>query len=78
MSGTAIIDVLGQCRTHTDCQLYLSSEDHVMFNIAGERLLTFDREGYVIEKNLSLYKEPIEILKESPVFNDNKFMVIRR
>ena len=56
MPGTAIIDVLGQMRTHNDCQLYLANEDQIMFNIEGERPLTFDKEGYVIEKNLSLYK----------------------
>ena len=79
MPGTAIIDVLGQMRTHADCQLYLSAEEQrIMFNIEDQRLLTFDNEGYVVEKNLSLYKEPIKILKESPVFNENKFLVIQR
>ena len=79
MPGSAIIDVLGQMRTHADCQLYLSGEDQqIMFHIEDQRLLTFDNEGYVKEKNLGLYKEPIKILKESPVFDDNKFLVIRR
>ena len=51
MPGVSIIDVIGQMRIEEDCSMYFANDDHVMVSLNQERILTFDREGYVIEKN---------------------------
>ena len=46
-------------------------------NIANERTLTFDKEGYIVKKDFPLYEQPHKIKTESPIFADNKFFVIK-
>ena len=46
-------------------RMYFASEDLVMVSLNNERILTFDNDGYVIEKDFKLYTEPHKILLES-------------
>jgi hypothetical protein len=63
-------------RTDADCRMHFASENHVMVNIANERILTFDKEGYVIAKKFDIYEKPLKILRESPMIEGVKFLVV--
>ena len=75
--GSSIIDVLGQSRTDYECKMYFANDDHVLVNIANEKALTFDREGYIIKSDFPIYAKKHKIKAESIFFNKNKFFVIR-
>lgn len=71
LPGTSIIDVLGHFRVNdesNEISMYFASNEHVNVSVNKEKILTFDAEGYIIEKNFPLYKEPHTIHRES-VFN---------
>ena len=51
LPGTSIIDLIGQMRTDSDCLMYFANNNHVMLSIAGEMILTFDKDGYIIQKD---------------------------
>lgn len=77
MPGVSIIDVIGQMRIEEDCSMYFANDNHVMVSLNKERILTFDREGYVIEKkDFALYQQPHKILLESQIFEGRKFIAI--
>ena len=38
-----------------------------MVSLNKERILTFDAEGYVIEKNFPMYEQKHEIIRESNI-----------
>ena len=71
LPGTSIVDCLGQMRTcfnQDDVQMFFASNEHVMYSLSGQRMLTFDREAYLVEKDDSeLYDEPLEFLCESGI-----------
>lgn len=66
MPGVSIIDVIGQMRIEENCNMYFANDDHVMVSLNQDRILTFDREGYVIEKkDFAMYRQHHKILLES-------------
>lgn len=77
LPGCSIIDLLGQSRTDLDCELHFVAEYQVMINIAGERMLTFDTEGYVQKKQFAEINGKVKILSESQFFEKNKFYVVQ-
>lgn len=77
LSGTTIIELIGQARTDLDVKMYFSGEQQISLNIAEERMLTFDIEGYIIEKQFSENQGTLNILMETPFFENNKFFVVK-
>ena len=47
-----------------------------MVSLNRERMLTFDCEGSVIEKDLPIYKDYHEILRETHFTNGTKYFMI--
>ena len=64
-------------RTDHDCEMYFTDNQHVMVNITDTRMLVFDREGYIVQKNCPLYSTAPKILLESPIFREYKYFVLQ-
>ena len=48
--------------------MYFANHDHVMYSLNKERMLTFDRDAYLVEKDdFPLYEEKFEVLNESSI-----------
>lgn len=47
-----------------------------MISVAGEQIITFDPEGYVIKRKCALYEQYHNILLESAFFKNMKFLAI--
>ena len=65
-------------RTEDDIEMYFTNNHHVMFTIADGRMLTFDQEGYIVEKHCSLYESDApKVHLESPIFDSLKYFVLQ-
>ena len=64
-------------RTDNACEMYFVDDQHVMINITDEKILNFDKEGYIVEKNCPPNQTSPKIILESPIFNKIKYFVMQ-
>ena len=58
--------------------MYFANDDHIMVSLGSQKILTFDAEGYIIDKEFSLYQQPHVIYRETRYQNSirSKFFCI--